>query len=296
MFAAKIAVNMPSLLRQSITYLALVYGLTCVPYVLMIHSHHYGQNAGLVMRLLLWCPALAAILTCKLLRIDLSTLGWNWKPVKHEAFVYLLPVLYATPVYIVCWIAVKGSFALSAFEPNIAAAFGLGSRMQIAPWIVKIPLLATLGVAASLANALGEEIGWRGFLLPRLTARFGFTLGCLANGLTWAAWHYPILVRSDFSGTDPAFAFVCFTLMVTAMAYILGWLRLKTGSLWPCALLHASHNLFIQSIFDRITAPVGYALYITTEVGAGLVLTAGVAGLVLWSRRKELPAQAQAYS
>jgi len=78
--------------------------------------------------------------------------------------------------------------------------------------------------------------------------------------------------------------------MVIAMSFIMGWLRLKSGSLWPCAMLHASHNLFIQAILDRITAPVGRALYVTTEFGFGLILTIGATGLYFWLRRKELPA------
>ena len=76
--------------------------------------------------------------------------------------------------------------------------------------------------------------------------------------------------------------------MVIADSYILGWLRLKSGSLWTAAVLHASHNLFIQAIFDRITAPVGRSLYITTEFGLGMVLTVGVCALYFWMRRKEV--------
>jgi membrane protease YdiL (CAAX protease family) len=153
-----------------------------------------------------------------------------------------------------------------------------------------IPLLATLGVIGSMANALGEEIGWRGFLLPRLTSQFGFTFGCFINGLIWAVWHYPGLLWSDYNAdTNPKYALACFTCMVTAMAFVMGWLRLKSGSLWPCAMLHASHNLFIQAVFDEMTAPAGRALYYTTEFGCGLVLTIGAVAVWLWTRRSELP-------
>jgi len=82
--------------------------------------------------------------------------------------------------------------------------------------------------------------------------------------------------------------------MVIADSYILGWLRLKSGSLWTACVLHASHNLFIQAVFDRITAPAGRALYITTEFGAGLVLTVGAFALYLWTRRQEASATAEA--
>jgi uncharacterized protein len=76
--------------------------------------------------------------------------------------------------------------------------------------------------------------------------------------------------------------------MVIADSYALGWLRLKSGSLWTGAILHASHNLSIQAIFDRLTAPVGRVLYVTTEFGAGLVLTIGACAFYLWTRRNEL--------
>jgi membrane protease YdiL (CAAX protease family) len=72
--------------------------------------------------------------------------------------------------------------------------------------------------------------------------------------------------------------------MVTALAYIMGYLRLRSGSLWPCVLLHATHNTFIQSLFDPLTAPVGWAKYITTEFGVGLAVTVVVASTVLVSR------------
>jgi membrane protease YdiL (CAAX protease family) len=127
-------------------------------------------------------------------------------------------------------------------------------------------------------------------LLPRLVGQFGLTVGCFVSGCIWAVWHYPGLLWADYNaGTNPRYALTCFTLMVISLSFIMGWLRLKSGSLWPCAMLHASHNLFIQAILDRITAPVGRALYVTTEFGFGLVVTIGATGLYFWLRRKELP-------
>jgi membrane protease YdiL (CAAX protease family) len=76
--------------------------------------------------------------------------------------------------------------------------------------------------------------------------------------------------------------------MVVAMAFVMGWLRLKSGGLWPCAMLHASHNLFIQAILDRMTAPTGRALYFTTEFGCGLALTIAVVAIYFWRRRAEV--------
>jgi membrane protease YdiL (CAAX protease family) len=65
------------------------------------------------------------------------------------------------------------------------------------------------------------------------------------------------------------------------MAFILGWLRLRSGSVWPCALLHASHNLFIQAIFDPLTADTGAARYLTTEFGLGLAILISLAAVAI---------------
>jgi membrane protease YdiL (CAAX protease family) len=287
--------GMKPLAKQIVTFLCLVFLFSSLPYFLMINSGHIGAGNGLVVRLVMWCPTAAALVTCAMFRIDVATLGWRWRPVRFEALGYLLPLLYAIPVYLVVWAAVPGSFALTAFEKAAAASLSMSSSPHFATFGLMIPMLATLGVIGSVANALGEEIGWRGFLLPRLTGQFGFTLGCLVSGMIWAMWHYPGLLWADYNaGTKPAYALTCFTLMVIADAFIMGWLRLKSGSLWPCALLHASHNLFIQAILDGMTAAAGRTLYYTTEFGCGLVLTVGAVAAYLWTRRGELPARGSA--
>lgn len=275
--------------RQILTFILLVFAFSSVPYALIIHAGHVGAGQGMVVRLVMWCPTFAALATCAIFRINLGSLGWNWHPAKCEWLAYLLPLLYALPVYVVTWIAIRGSFAFSSFAQQTAASYGFALWPRLTTAGLAIPLIATLGIPLSLANALGEEIGWRGFLLPRLTGHFGFTIGCFVSGCIWAIWHYPALLWADYNaGTRPAYALTCFTLMVIAMAFIMGWLRLKSASLWPCAMLHASHNLFIQGIFDRMTAPAGRALYITTEFGIGMVLTTAAVAFYLWSRRSEV--------
>jgi len=281
---------MRPLTKQILLYLVLVFAFSCLPYFLFIHSGHIGVGNGMGVMLVMWCPAMAALATCRLLRIDAGTLGWNWRPARYAGWGYALPVIYALPVYLATWALIPGSFSFESFGGPLGAAFGFPSHPRATTLLLAIPCYATLGVIRSTASALGEEIGWRGFLLPRLVGRLGFTVGCFFSGLIWGVWHYPGLLFADYnSGTKPAYALTCFTLMVIADSYVLGWLRLKSGSLWPAAILHASHNLFIQAIFDRMTAPVGRVLYVTTEFGAGLVLTIGVCAVYCWRRRSELP-------
>lgn len=284
---------MKKLNQEILVFLCFVFAFSSIPYYLMIHSGHIGSGHGMVVTLVMWCPTLAALATSKLFNIDLALLGWKWRPVKYEWLAYLLPIFYALPVYLGCWLFVSGSFDYAGYAKNFADSYFLPNHPHLATLTLGLPLLATLGMVYSMATALGEEIGWRGFLLPRLTGRFGFTIGCFISGVIWAVWHYPGLLWSDYNaGTQPVYALACFTLMVIPMAFVMGWLRLKSGSLWPCALLHASHNLFVQSIYDELTAPVGKAKYITTEFGFGLALTITAVAIYFWKRRKELPQSA----
>ena len=278
-----------ALSRQILAFIAIVVACSSVPYSLIIHTGHLGTGNGMIVAILMWCPALAAFAACGIFRIDIATLGWNWRPARYEVWAYLLPLFYSLPVYLAAWLSIGGSFAFSAFAAQSSAAFGFPHWPRAATWLLALPAYASFGVVASMARALGEEIGWRGFLLPRLVRRLGFTGGCFLSGCIWAMWHYPILLFADYNaGTSRFYALSCFTLMVIGAAYIFGWFRLKSGSLWPAAMLHASHNLFIQAIFDRMTNPVGKSLYVTTEFGIGLVLTVGACAFYLWTRRGEV--------
>ena len=111
--------------RQILTFLVLVFAFSSIPYALMIHTGHIGAGNGMVVRLVMWCPAFAAVVSCRLFRIDLASLGWNWRPAKYEVLAYVLPLIYALPVYVACWIAVQGSFNFTAYAQCISASYGL---------------------------------------------------------------------------------------------------------------------------------------------------------------------------
>jgi hypothetical protein len=80
----------------------------------------------------------------------------------------------------------------------------------------------------------------------------------------------------------------CFALMVVAIAVPMAWLRLRTGSVWPAALWHASHNLFVQGFFDRVTVDTGPTRWLTTEFGAALAVTIGLVAWMFWRARDAL--------
>lgn len=111
----------------------------------------------------------------------------------------------------------------------------------------------------------------------------------IISGLMWAAYHYPILLFGDYNAGGPAwFGLTCFTLMVVADSFILAWLVIRSGSLWPAAIFHASHNLFIQSIFTPLTKGTSVTKYIIDEFGVGLVITITVAAIIVCRRKAAL--------
>ena len=148
----------------------------------------------------------------------------------------------------------------------------------------------TVGMVRACSSALGEEIGWRGFLVPQLAKANGYATTALISGLIWSFWHYPILIFADYnSGTPIWYGLTCFTVMVVGLSFVFAWMRLKSGSLWTGVLLHGSHNLFIQGFFDPITANTGHTKYIISEFGAALPLISIPFAIYFWSKRGELP-------
>jgi uncharacterized protein len=99
-------------------------------------------------------------------------------------------------------------------------------------------LLATL---ASTPVQAGEEIGWRGYALPRLAASIGLAQASLLLGLLWALWHLPLFLipGTDLDG-QPLLHFV---LAVTAVSVAMTWLHHRTGgSLLLVMVMHAAVN------------------------------------------------------
>jgi len=146
--------------------------------------------------------------------------------------------------------------------------------------------LATFGWLHGCLQALGEEIGWRGFLVPELARFLPFPQTALISGMVWSVWHYPVIIFGGYNGgTSIAYSLVCFTLVIVAISFPLAWLRLKSGSLWPGVVFHASHNLFILDLLNPLTKDTGLTKYVTSEFGVAIVLTTGITAYLVWRQR-----------
>ncbi|WP_069160037.1 CPBP family intramembrane glutamic endopeptidase [Nocardia altamirensis] len=136
---------------------------------------------------------------------------------------------------------------------------------------------------STLPFALGEELGWRGWLLPQLNRRFGLSAGILATGLIWALWHAPLTLLGYTYPNLGAWAAVAFLGFCVPFGAILGWLRMRTGSIWPGAVAHAAFNAnaVVFSTLDSPTRETNPLLTGYGFVGWG-VLTVTAAILFTW--------------
>ena len=102
-------------------------------------------------------------------------------------------------------------------------------------------LMMAVSIFISTPVQAGEEIGWRGFALPRLAARFGLGKASVLLGVIWAVWHLPLF----FIPVSDAFrqSFPVYLLQVTALSVAVAWLYWRTGgNLLLVMLLHAAVN------------------------------------------------------
>lgn len=181
--------------------------------------------------------------------------------------------------------------AIVATGYAVAAATG-HARLQV-PWSQLYwgnMAVFFLGYTAAntLTMSLGEELGWRGWLHSRLLPRLGATGTHLAIGLAWAAWHLPLILLTDDyfrpEQGDRLLLTALFIATVTAIAVVIGELRLRSGSVWVASLMHSSHNVFwglAQGLFAGPTLA-----YVAGESGVVPLAGYAIAGALLVASRK----------
>jgi membrane protease YdiL (CAAX protease family) len=273
--------------KRIITYLIAVFALSTPFYIINIvaNSSGSGSDSGLgdlAVLALMWMPAVAALVTTFIHQRNIRGLGWAPGKTKYLALGYLLPIVYAGVAYGIVWLT-----GLGAYDGSAAAEFG-GLPIFLANAL-------TLGVLQSALLALGEEIGWRGLLVPQMARATTFTRTALISGLIWGLWHVPLILFGDYNaGTPWWYSLLCFTVLIVGMNFAFTWLRLASSSIWPAVLMHASHNLIIQGVFDKLTADTGNTAFFTGEFGLVLALLGIVVAIVV--ARLPLPGSKQSSS
>ncbi len=136
-------------------------------------------------------------------------------------------------------------------------------------------------VFLSLTVVLGEELGWRGYLLPTIRS-IGRNRALVVVGLVHATWHVPLILLTTLYHADGNLLVVMplFFATVVAASFVFGYLRLASGSVWPATLAHATHNASwaLLGAFTATSHDVAVEEYLAGDNGL-LILVATIASI-----------------
>ena len=200
--------------------------------------------------------------------------GWKWlglhKPgLKAWWIAILAPVLVGVLATAIVWATPLASFIV----PDDAAGQVLGFFIQL--------------VVFTLTLSLGEELGWRGYLLPRLLS-VGRTRALVLVGLVWAAWHMPLIFFTPMyhSAGNRSIVLPLFVGTIVAASFFFGYLRIWTGSVWPASIAHTAHNAAWAKLaaFTLTSNPVVINEYLAGD--NGILILVGTAVAAVWLARK----------
>ncbi|MFB6105543.1 MAG: CPBP family intramembrane glutamic endopeptidase [Halobacteriaceae archaeon] len=150
---------------------------------------------------------------------------------------------------------------------------------------VQVLAAVTVGPLVNAAFAVGEELGWRAYLLPKLLP-LGTRRAVLVHGVVWGVWHWPVILMGYEYGFGypgaPWTGLALFPLFAVAVGTVLAWLTVRSGSVWPAAVGHGAVNaaagigaLFVTGRPSPLLGPLPVGL-------VGMVPWLVVAALLLW--------------
>jgi membrane protease YdiL (CAAX protease family) len=220
---------------------------------------------------------------------DSPRVRWDYLPLRYlPAALFLIPaVLHATmlPSMVlleggVQWQNWLTPQADGLYHTPDSRGWGVLTIQGLAAHIV---LNAVFGLAVVSVLAVFEEIGWRAWLLPRLADRIGARRAVVVTSIIWALWHVPFQLSGiqHIDGVSPRTLALTIPLGTMAAGLILGWLWLRTESIWLVAIAHGASNNWGQYAFKYMKdSATPDADIVVLSVGSLALLACGV--LLLW--------------
>lgn len=233
-------------IRKSIfVFLGITVILSVICNFLMIWGGKSYQNLIII---LMWCPATAAFIVRKMYYSRKKVLGWNVCNIKYIVIGFLIPPIYLFLSYGLYW-AITNTYS--------------GNWPQIG-WVSII-----LSIISTLILVAGEEIGWRGFLVPKMKEVWGFKKAVIYSGIIWTVSHLPLMIAGQYNeGTPFWYQIPVFTVEILAINAIMAILRIKSGSVWPAIIVHGIHNFLDQAVMSGLTlTDSSKSLYFVGETG-----------------------------
>jgi membrane protease YdiL (CAAX protease family) len=180
-------------------------------------------------------------------------------------------------------------YALSilAYPITIAAVLLLGLMLgasTVSSFTVGAFATAMIPLAVNyLIFALTEEVGWRGYLAPKVYGLNDSLLGHALVGVIWASWHLPYL-RELWAHTSEELVTLLprFILGTIVFAVVYGEIRIRTGSVWPAVFMHWIGNTFANTLLIGV-AGVGFVSFVPGKEWLGSFGVEGVLMIALFA-------------
>ena len=285
--------------KQSLAlYFLLAFGLAwlCQVYgsLLLLRD----GNAAVYRALLsvsMFCPLVAVLATKRIVLHQPTGIGWKVRGKRR----YWLAAWFGPAVFTVLaallYFAVfssrldlSGSWLVTAYGGEMDVET-LRSQLGVSSlgYMLETGLFAiTLAPPINMLFAVGEEAGWRGYMMPQLKERFGLLNGRLLGGVIWGVWHWPIMLLTGYEyGTNylgaPVLGLVVWCVVCFALNTLLDWLYEKTGCIWVSAIAHGAFNA-VAALFTVLTYPADAYYNVLGPTPIGLIGMLPMLAAAVW--------------
>lgn len=260
----------------------------------------------LLLPVMMFTPAVAALVVTFVMRVPARGqrarfLGlWPMRPAKRVIWLMVAgwlvpPLLVGLGILLSAALGfVQLDLTFAAFAAELEKAVPAGTPLPPVQVIVfaQFAMIPVGGLFNSLF-AFGEELGWRGWLLPALRP-LGTWPALILSGVIWGAWHSPvILLGYNFGRTDLTGVLLMIGGCV-AWGILLGWLRLRSASVWPAVIAHGSLNAAAGLVLIVAVTQPDMALAGPLGVATWIVLALLTVVLVLTGQFRAQPELADA--
>ena len=259
--------------------------------------------ASLLPSVMMFTPAVAMLVVVFALRTPRSGrarfLGvWPLRPAKRVVW---MMVLAAVAPMLVVALALGVAWGFGWYTPDFPGLSGLTMTLTLGGtppelvqtvFITQLVLIPLAGLL-NLLPALGEEIGWRGWLLPALMPLGTWPALCL-SGVVWGLWHTPVTLLGHNFGLYDWRGVALMTVGCTFWGVLFGWLRLRSASVWPAAIAHGALNgaAGMFAVFAMAGAPLPLVLVNPLGVSGWIVAAILIAVLAATGQFRRQPALA----
>ena len=243
------------------------------------------QNNAVLYQLALivtmFCPLLAVLLVQKALLRQPTGIGWKVQGKRRFWLAAWFGPAVLTLLGAVLYFAV--------FPSRLRSQLGVSTLS----YLLQNGLFAVLlAPAINMFPALGEEVGWRGYMMPRLKERFGLLNGRLLGGVVWGVWHWPLMLLVGYEyGTNylgaPLLGLVVWCVVCFALNTLLDILYEKTESIWVPAIAHGAFNA-IAALPQVLVTPADAYYNVLGPMPIGLIAALPMLAAAVWLTLREM--------